>query len=230
MRKEAAQKLTELSKQLAVYALTTIGKFDLFGDLGPSTVSAVQASSAAQFIPIRPSVSTALIERSAPRSTATGTQPSGKISGGKQRILIALAQRSDLSARQLGLRAGLSSSSGTFGTYLAALRSEGFIEGTKQSMKITQAGLDALGDYNPLPTGAELKRYWQNYIGAGSGASRMIEALSDAYPRAISKTELGEGAGISSSSGTFGTYLAKLRTLELIVDRDGGIAISEELV
>lgn len=55
----------------------------------------------------------------------------GKLAGGKQRMLIALAQKPGLNARQLGLRAGLSSKSGTFATYLAALRTETLIEGTK---------------------------------------------------------------------------------------------------
>jgi hypothetical protein len=44
----------------------------------------------------------------------------------------------------------------------------------------------------------------------------MLEALADSYPNVMTKAELGEAAGVSHTSGTFGTYLAKLRSLELI--------------
>jgi hypothetical protein len=140
------------------------------------------------------------------------------VSGGMRRMMVALAQRPGLSARQLGVRAGLSSSSGTFGTYLAKLRSNGWAEGGRDSMALTQAGIEALGAYEPLPTGRDLLNYWLHELGTG-GASRMLTALADAYPRALDKQDLGAMAGISHTSGTFGTYLSKLRTLELVEGR-----------
>lgn len=148
------------------------------------------------------------------------------ISGGLRRMLVALAQRSPLTKRQLGVRAGLSSTSGTFGTYLARLRTNGWIDGSGDNLSITDDGAKSLGAYDPLPEGQELLRYWLSDLGQ-SGAARMLEVLAEVYPRALSKEELGERAEISSSSGTFGTYLAKLRTLELAEGR-GEIRASKE--
>ena len=48
----------------------------------------------------------------------------------------------------------------------------------------------------------------------------MLHVLADVYPEEISRSELGERAGLSSSSGTTGTYLGKLRSNGLVVGRD----------
>lgn len=151
---------------------------------------------------------------------------SSPIGGGKRRMMIALAQRPGLSKRQLGLRAGLSSQSGTFSTYLGALRSEGHLEGPPDSMRLTAAGLDALGPYEPAPTGSALRDFWMQEV--GGGAARMLAALTERPGIALSREELGEKAGISSSSGTFSTYLSKLRGLELVTS-GFPIMASEEL-
>lgn len=162
-----------------------------------------------------------------PASPAAGGE-SGEIGkGGLRRILVALAQRPGMSARQIGIRAGLSSSSGTFGTYLAKARTAGWIAGTRDRMEITEAGLEALGSYEPLPTGRELLAYWIGELG-NSGASRMLAALAE--HGAMTKDELGQAVDMSSKSGTFGTYLSKLRTLELVTVEGGTIAPSEELL
>jgi len=143
-------------------------------------------------------------------------------------MMIALAQRPrGLSAQQLGVRAGLSSKSGTFTTYLARGRSSGWIEGQKANLVITQSGLESLGDWEPLPTGPALLQYWLGQLG-GSGAARMLQALADSYPRPMSKPELAEAAGMTGNSGTFTTYLARLRSLEL-VEGSGLLRASEEL-
>lgn len=135
--------------------------------------------------------------------------------GGMRRMMVALAQRPGLNAGQLGIRAGLSSRSGTFGTYLGTLRSKGWLVGGRDHMDLTDAGLIALGPYDALPEGKELLAYWLGELGSG-GASRMLSALAEAYPGTMTREELGQAAGISSDSGTFGTYLSKLRKLELV--------------
>lgn len=149
----------------------------------------------------------------------------GEISGGLRRMMIALAQRPGLTKKQLGVRAGLSSTSGTFGTYLGRLRSSGWIEGG-ESLLLTSAGVAALGNYEPLPEGEELLRYWLNDLGS-SGAGRMLAVLAESYPQTLTKEDLGQRASISHSSGTFGTYLGKLRTLELVEGR-GELRASKE--
>jgi len=150
------------------------------------------------------------------RSSGAGTTGgAGVVSGGMRRMMIALAQRPGLNARQLGVRAGLSSNSGTFSTYLGKLRSQVWIAGTRDRMELTEAGIEALGSYEPLPTGRKLLSYWLGELGNG-GASRMLDALASVWPATMTKEELGRSAEISHVSGTFSTYLGKLRTLELV--------------
>lgn len=133
---------------------------------------------------------------------------------GLRRIMIALAQKGSMSINQVALRAGMAQS-GTFKTYLSKARTNGWIEGNNASMRLTRAGGEALGQYDPLPTGHALFMYWQNELG-NSGAARILTVLCENYPKAISYEEIAERVGMSVS-GTFKTYLSKLRTLQLIV-------------
>ena len=148
------------------------------------------------------------------------------IGGGLRRMLIALAQRNGLSAKQLGVRAQLSSSSGTFGTYLGKGRAEGWLEGERDSIRITQAGVNALGHYEPLPSGKGLLEYWLGEL--GGGAKAMLDQLAAVYPKSLTAEELGRRADLSHTSGTFGTYLGKLRTLELINGGRDALRASDE--
>lgn len=142
-----------------------------------------------------------------------------EVTGGKKKILSALAQYQDgLSDKQIGTLTSLSSSSGTFSTYLGALRSSGFITGEKTLLRITELGLAALGDYEPLPLGRDLYEHWKNKLG-DSGVSRMLTALFESYPNTLTSEELGSKAGLNSTTGTFSTYLGKLRTLNLVTGK-----------
>ena len=154
---------------------------------------------------------------------------SGEVgSGGLKRILTALAQRPNgLSAKQVGVRAGMSSKSGTFGTYLARARAAGWVHGDRNHLSITEDGTEALGAYEPLPLGPDLLQYWLNVLG-DSGIAKMLYELARAYPATLDKEELGRRAGMTQS-GTFGTYLARLHSLELVEKVDGEIRASGEL-
>jgi hypothetical protein len=148
-------------------------------------------------------------------------------SGGLRRILIALAQRPQgLSTRQLGMRAGLSSSGGTFATYLSRGRTAGWIAGPPGRLEITHDGLAALGTFDPLPTGDALLAYWRDQLGGGAG--RMLTALYNAFPQGMSRTDLAQASGVTASGGTFATYLSRLTTLELIARADDGLRASDE--
>jgi len=166
----------------------------------------------------------------AARSSAKTASPDSSIGkGGLYRILVALAQSGrGLTNRQIGLRAGLSSKSGTFSTYLSRARHNGWIVDEGGGVReITGTGIDALGPYEELPQGKALLEYWLQEL--GGGASRMLQALADAYPRALSNEEIGTAAGISASSGTFSTYMSRMRGLELVTGGRGEMRMSEEL-
>lgn len=148
--------------------------------------------------------------------------------GGLRRILVALAQRPEgLTNRQIGVRATLSSKSGTFSTYLSKARSSGWIADKGDLRVITEEGVAALGHYDPLPTGQDLLQHWLRELG-DSGAARILGVVAEAYPESLSNAEVGERANLSHASGTFSTYLSKLRTLELVTGR-GEVRASDEL-
>lgn len=144
-----------------------------------------------------------------------------RASGGIRRIMIALAQRPNgLTKSQIGVRAGLSSKSGTFSTYLSKLRTLGWITseiGGKVS--ITDTGVASLGKWEPLPTGHALYEYWMRELGE-SGASRIFHHIYMQNGNACDRATIGRETGMSPNSGTFSTYVSKLRSLELI-DKHG---------
>jgi hypothetical protein len=163
-----------------------------------------------------------------PRAPVVPTNGNSALgNSGLRRILIALAQKNGLSARQVGVRAGLSSSSGTFTTYLSKARTEGWVTGERGRLEITPHGLSVLGDYNSLPTGRDLLDYWLVELGE-SGAARILRVLA-ARKHSMSAEEVAVEAGLSASSGTFTTYLSKLRTLELVEGKRDSLRASEDL-
>jgi len=148
-------------------------------------------------------------------------------SGGKHRILVALAQQGrPTDQRRLSLLTGLSSRSGTWSTYLSSLRQSGYIEG-REALSITPAGLAALGSFEPLPTGPELIEYWRRRLGE-SGKRAIFDAVIDAYPSHIDQEAVASAASLSARSGTWSTYLSELRGLGLIEGR-GELRASEDL-
>lgn len=69
---------------------------------------------------------------------------------------------------------------------------------------------------------------WLNKLGRG-GASRMFKFLAENPGKQITRNQLALAAGLSASSGTFGTYLSKLRSNHLIVEQGGYYQINPEL-
>lgn len=147
---------------------------------------------------------------------------------GKRRMLVALAQRPQgLTRAQLGVRSRVSSKGGSFDTYLSALRQSGYVDTGGERITITQAGVDALGAYEPLPEGQALADHYIAEFG-NSGAARMLRVAVEAYPKRIPRHELGEMSGVSAAGGSFDTYVSKLRTLELVDVSKEGVKASDE--
>lgn len=143
-------------------------------------------------------------------------------------MMIALAQRpGGLNRKQLGVRAGLSSKSGTFGTYLSTLRGAGHIVEEGDRITITNDGVRALGNtYDPLPTGTALFSYWAGQLGGKQ--AEMLRVIAHYYPQTVSAGEVAEKTNMAES-GTFGTYLSKLRSLELVTGTRSALKASDEL-
>lgn len=166
--------------------------------------------------------------RPAQTGTARHNGAPGQVKAGLRRILVALAQvPQGLSARQVGIRASISSKSGTFDTYLSRARTEGWLVGDRGALQITAAGIAAIGPFEALPTGRELLNHWLPKLKAGS--RRILQVLADAWPKTMSTEEIGARAELSCTSGSFDTYLSGLRSLDLIEGPRAALRASDEL-
>ena len=66
---------------------------------------------------------------------------------------------------------GYAAAGGGFNNYLGGLRSRGMIRCDGDRLTITQAGIEALGSWEPLPTGCGLVDSWRARLGK---AERLI--------------------------------------------------------
>lgn len=175
--------------------------------------------------PERPRLpSVALGPAPAPRTVNTASGTRSKLPKAERKILTALAQYPQGRSKvQVAVLAGYAHSGGGFNNALGSLRGKGFVEGDAQ-LRATDSGLSALGDWQPLPTGLELYRYWQSQL---PKAERLIlEFLINFGPS--SKEEVALASGYEASGGGFNNALGKLRRLELIEGR-GELRASENL-
>lgn len=145
-----------------------------------------------------------------------------KLSKAERLLLSAIAETgtTGCSRSRAGIVAGYSSSSGHFDNVLGALRTKGFIEGGRgENLRASPEGVAVLGDFEPMPSGDDLRSMWLGRLGKAERA--MLQALIEAYPDGMPRTELGEKAGYSSDSGHFDNCLGRLRTLELVTGGRG---------
>lgn len=129
------------------------------------------------------------------------------------------------SQAQVAFVAGYSHKSGTWATYLSRLRSAGLIDG-RGEIVLTADGR-AVAAVSSLPRDGESFRSAVLDKIDGSLA-RILRPILQAYPDEISQASAGEAAGYSHSSGTWATYLSRLRSLDLIAGR-GSLRASDWL-
>jgi hypothetical protein len=122
-----------------------------------------------------------------------------------------------LSRRALALRAVMSPGGGTFKTYLPQLIRDGLLQDNGGHIQVTAAGLATLdGTPQLVPADPEqLRATWRAELADG-GQRRIFDALVQAYPDWITRTELGARAGVEATGGTFKTYFPKLVRLGLV--------------
>lgn len=175
-------------------------------------------------------VTAALLERgatSAPAGGSTTVGPAGyagkpirmapadTMKPSQRKVLIVLAQHrvvhgdEPLSKPTLAVRSGYSLS-GSFDTLLSSLRTAGWL--AHGEFRITQAGIDALGHFDPPPAlGREMREWWYQKITPSQ--RKVLVALEDG---ALGKHDLAAATGYAES-GSFDTLLSSLRTLGLLV-------------
>jgi hypothetical protein len=143
--------------------------------------------------------------------------PGEKMAGGERKILTALAQHGEGSADRVAIVTGYAAGGGGFGNYLGALRGRGLVEGGRDRLRITAAGLEALGTFEPLPAGAALLDHWNRQLGKAERA--VLAVLVPAYPAGVDRAEVAARAGYAADGGGFNNALGRLRTLGLIEGR-----------
>jgi hypothetical protein len=139
-------------------------------------------------------------------------------------ILAVLAQFPEgCEAGRLTLLAGYRWSGG-FRNALSALRTAGFIEGANgEVMRATPAGVAALGEYEPLPTGRALVDYWLAHRSLGACERAVLRVLLD-HPKGLDADGLIAALGGAYTwSGGFRNALSALRTAGLLVGRNGEV-------
>ena len=152
------------------------------------------------------------------------------LTGGALRMLKVLVSRfpMQMTKTQLATFSKLSPRSGTYSTYLSALRRRSFLEEDGKLLSASQIALNEVGDVpSPPQTSEEVIAMWRDVL--RGGARRMFNVLVDEYPRELSKEEVGEMTGLSPGSGTFGTYLSMLRSNSLIITNGQIIKASDNL-
>jgi hypothetical protein len=157
-----------------------------------------------------------------------GRPPNHSLTKAEAAFLTVLAQRNrPLARNRVAIFAGYSVKSGHIDNTLGALRSKGLAEGRNDAIRITEAGLEALGPFDPLPTGEALRRYWLGKVDKAGRA--FLEVLFDIFPGTIARNELAERTGYSPGSGHVDNTLGRLRSLDLAEGRNDAIRAAEEL-
>lgn len=132
---------------------------------------------------------------------------------GEHRVLTAIAQyQGGVTREQLAVLTGYKRSSRD--TYVQRLRERGHVEPAGARLVATARGDAALGhDFEPLPTGHDLLKYWLARL--PEGERRVLEIVVEAYPKAVDREVISELTGYRRSSRD--TYLQRLRARQLVV-------------
>lgn len=160
-----------------------------------------------------------------PAFHATGAADES-LSGGEKALLIVLAQYPNGCTReQLTVISGYKRSSRD--TYLQRLKGRGYILIGGDRIQASDEGVQALGgDFEPLPTGEELRAHWLEKL--PEGESKILDLLMQAYPDGVDRDALSEATGYKRSSRD--TYLQRLRSRQLIdASERGTIKASDDL-
>jgi len=149
--------------------------------------------------------------------------------GGAMRMLKAAAtfHPDPITKGRMALWARMSPNSGSFSTYLSALRKDGYLEPLDGGYVCTSLGMKKVAGIEQLPIGGALVNLWCEIIGNESGASRMLKFLSNVFPEIVARDVLGERVGMSSTSGSFTTYVSTLKRNGLVEVRGKYLWLSE---
>lgn len=132
-------------------------------------------------------------------------------------ILTALAQHGGSTKSRIAVLCHYAVNSGSFSNAISWLRTRGMIYSRGDRFEISLDGLEALGSYDPMPSGDALIEHWIRDL--PKAESSILRVVREHHPRALTKAEIAQFTGYAADSGSFSNALSKLRTLELIEGR-----------
>ena len=149
----------------------------------------------------------------------------GHLPPGEKATLIAASQYADgITREQASILTGYKRSSRD--AYIQRLIGKGYVEVQSGNVVATDAGVEALGsDYEPLPTGEALQRYWLDRLPPGERA--VLETLIPAYPQALEREAIDKVTGYKRSSRD--AYIQRLKARQLVTLDRGGVRASDVL-
>lgn len=151
-------------------------------------------------------------QASARRQLPVVTGPGEPLKPMPRAMLAALAQHPDgLTKKQILIHTGYRASGDVSALY-AQLARDRWVTVEAGRLVITAAGLEALGAFEPLPTGAALRAHLLADPSRGPMERAMLRVLFDAYPDGVTKGALLEKTGYRAS-GDVSAMFAKLVAL-----------------
>lgn len=152
------------------------------------------------------------------------------MTGAEKKVLVVLGQHPEgCTSSKLALLTGYRYGGG-FRNILSALRTKGLIEGENTgTMMITEAG-QALGPFEELPTGEDLRRYWLGHRSLSGTAKEALAYLLE-NPDGVTGEELARATGHPYGGG-YRNVLSQLRTAGVMVGKSNTetLRASEELL
>jgi hypothetical protein len=137
---------------------------------------------------------------------------------GERKILTALAQFGTVEKDQLTVMTKFKRS--TRDAYLLRLTNKGYVANDRGVVAPTQEGLDALGHFDPLPTGRALYEFWQHEL--PEGEARILRYLVEGqHGKAIPRDELDEPTGFKRS--TRDAYLLRMSAKRVVETPGSGL-------
>lgn len=132
-------------------------------------------------------------------------------------ILAALAPYGQRTLTQVAMLAGYAKNGGGFRNGVSSCRTKGLVEGN-DPLSITQKGCEALGRWEPLPTGPALFQHWLNHPKVKKAEAEILTVLVEAAGVPLTAEEIADRtpSQYASGGGGFRNALSALRTLELV--------------
>lgn len=163
--------------------------------------------------------------------TSSRRRTGSTASSGFDRMLHALAQHGQLGKQSWAVLCGISSKTGTFRNYVSRGKVDGLWAWDGRVAKISQAGVDAAGDFEPLPQGSDLLDYWKAHKSIPTQAGNMLEFIASMGDDGATKEQVADFVHINVATGTFRNYISRIRVLGLIsgkgTEADPYLAASE---